>query len=64
MFKFCWHKYKDIKTQQIKGMLFGIDGGLPAQRVVQECVKCGKIRYIKLNMCMPDEYLYRENLWR
>jgi hypothetical protein len=63
--KICWHRYVDIETQISKGICFGIGGcELPGYRVVQKCEKCGKIRYISLNMMMPNKYLYNENIWR
>ena len=60
-----WHKYVDIKTQITKNVCFGFSGAeLPGYRVLQRCKKCGKERYISLNLAMPDSMLYNESLWR
>lgn len=62
--KIGWHKYKEIKTEQIKNMLFRFAGcEVPAQRVIEECIYCKNIRYIKLNITMPDKYLKMHHLW-
>lgn len=62
---FHWHRYKYIKTQITKGMLFGLAGcELPGYRVTEICEKCGKKRYTSLNLCMPNKYLYVESIWR
>lgn len=62
---FCWHKYKEVKTQISKGLLFGVAGcEMPGYRVTEVCEKCGKKRYIRLNMSMPNKYLYDEKIWR
>ena len=61
----CWHKYEDKETQRTKNICFGFAGAeMPGYRIKQVCKKCGKIRYMKLNMMMPDKYLYMENIWK
>lgn len=63
--KFCWHKYKDVKTQTTRGVAFGFGSGAPpGMRLVQECIKCGKIRHINLNLSMPERFLTVERIWR
>lgn len=62
--KLGFHKYKDIKTQIAKRMMFGFGEGSPGYRVVQECEFCGEQRYIKLNLWMSDKYLYNESIWK
>jgi len=63
--RICWHKYEDIKTQITKRACFGFAGTeMPGYRVTQVCKKCGKVRYISLNLSMPDKYLYEEGMWR
>lgn len=63
----CWlgfHKYIDIKTQFTKGIRFGFsECEQPGCRVIEQCKKCGHIHYVSLNLCMPDKYLYREEIW-
>jgi len=60
-----FHKYRDIKTQITKNILFGFGGvELPGYRLIQKCNRCGKINYMSLNLSMPNKYLYRENIWR
>jgi len=61
---FCWHKYEDIQTQITKNISFGYGSGMPGYRVIQKCKKCGYINYQKLNLMMPDEYLYQERIWK
>jgi hypothetical protein len=60
---YCWHKYEDIKIQRTKSLNFGFGSGLPGYRLIQKCKKCGKINYQKLNMAMPNKYLYDEKIW-
>ena len=64
MFNFCFHKYKDVKTQISKGMCFGFGEGSPGMRLIRQCTKCNKKKYIKLNLFMHDEFLYNEKIWR
>ena len=48
-----------------KNICFGFAGTeMPGMRVKQVCKKCGKVRYISLNITMPNKYLYREEIWR
>lgn len=59
------HTWIELGTQQIKGILFGFGTGLPSQRVVYQCTKCSKKKYIFLNLSTPYEYRYnREDLWK
>jgi len=58
--KICFHRYEDVKFQMTKGVLFHY---VPGYRLVQKCKKCGKIKYVNLNLAMPDKYLYRESIW-
>lgn len=63
----CWigiHKWVDIKTQISKNICYGFGTGSPGYRVTQECSRCGKRRFMKLNLATPDEDLYKEYLWR
>ena len=58
---FCWHKYETEEINKTKKLLFG--DGLPGYRAKKVCEKCGKIKYLNLNSSMPDEFLYKEELW-
>jgi len=60
------HTWIECGTQQIKGILFGSGGAeLPSQRVVYQCAKCPKKKYLFLNLSTPYEYRYnREDLWK
>lgn len=62
-FKWHIHDYEEIKYQITKNICFGL-GNCHGLRVVEQCKKCGKLRYIKLNLSMPDSYLYRECIWK
>jgi len=63
--KIGFHKHKDVKTQRTKNIYFGFAGAeLPGLRVVRECVYCGNISYMRLNLAMPNKYLYMEYIWR
>ena len=62
--KIGWHKLEDIKTQRTKHIHFGFSGcELPGWRVVQKCKHCGEISYMRLNLMMPNKYLYQEEIW-
>lgn len=61
--KLGFHKYEDVKTQMTKSICFGC-ANLPGWRVVQKCKHCPKISYMKLNISMPNKYLYQEEIWR
>lgn len=63
--KLGFHKYEDKETSILKGIMFGFAGcEAPGMRVRQECKFCSAERYFKLNMMMPDKYLYEEHLWK
>ena len=63
--KIGWHKLEDIKTQRTKHVWFGYTGcALPGLRVTKRCKYCGDIEYMSLNLCMPNKYLYQEEIWR
>lgn len=65
MFKFCWHKFEDKEVHITKNICFGFAGAMvPGMRVKQVCKKCDKVRYISLNISMPNKYLYKEGLWK
>ena len=62
---FHFHKYEDIKTEISKNICFGLAGAeMPGYRLTQQCKVCKKIRYISLNIAMPDKYLYDEKIWK
>jgi len=62
---FGFHKYKDIKTQITKNVTFGFNGcEMPGYRLIRECEDYSKINYVRLNLCMPEKYLYNEKIWR
>ncbi|KKM81462.1 hypothetical protein LCGC14_1329600 [marine sediment metagenome] len=59
-----WHKLVDIKTQYTKYMRFGYTGcEMPGMRVTECCKYCDDIKYMSLNLCMPNKYLYQEEIW-
>lgn len=62
MFKFCWHKYETEEVDKTKALVFG-EEKLPGYRAKKVCEKCGKVKYLKLTFTMPDELLYKEELW-
>lgn len=65
MFKFCWHRFEDKVTQRTVNLYFGFAGSeLPGIRITQACKKCGKVRYMSLNLMMPNKYLYMEEVWK
>jgi len=52
------------KNSYIKKVCYGFGSGLPGYRLTHKCSICDKTRYIKLNLFVPDEDLYKEHLWR
>ena len=61
------HKYVDVEHQTTKNIAFGFTGAeLPGWRLIQKCSVpwCNKRRVIKLNMKMPNKYLYMESIWK
>lgn len=63
--KIGWHKYINEKIERTKHICFGYAGcELPGLRVVRKCKYCDAIEYISLNLCMPNKYLYQEEIWR
>ena len=58
------HKYVDVKIQRTKHIYFGYAGcELPGLRVVRRCKYCDDVGYMRLNLCMPNKYLYQEEIW-
>ncbi len=64
--KIGWHEYKEIREERMRHVMFGFAGcEAPAIRVVEECVysDCKHIRYVKLNIMVPDSEMKKHHLW-
>lgn len=35
----------------------------PAARLKEKCVNCGKIRYTRVNLSMPEKEVYNNRIW-
>ena len=65
-FDFCiFHHYIDVKTQTTRTRCYGFMGAeMPGLRLVQLCDKCGKKRFIKLNLMVPDHDMKLDHIWK
>ena len=62
--KHILHTWVEEKTQHIKGVLYGLGWcGFPSERIVYVCKKCGKKKFIFLNLSTPYSDRYNEDLW-
>ncbi len=56
----CIHRFKELGTQTAKGVGLGI-GLVPVMRLVKQCTKCMKIKYISLTLGAGanDNYMWQ-----
>jgi len=63
--KLGFHRYDKAKLQRTKNLCFGpARAELPGLREVKVCKYCSQKSYTKLNLYMPNKYLYREYIWK